>query len=59
MYAYDKNDGLHSAIHRAFRITTGEPIELSYSNRDDLTMTHLSAMQLLQPEPPACTRAYG
>ena len=53
MYAYDpRHDGLHSAIQRAFRITDAEPEELSYGDRDDTGTTHLTDMQLIEPEDP-------
>ena len=53
MHAYGpRNDGLHSAIHRAFRITEAAPTELSFGDSDDTGTTILTDMQLLQPEDP-------
>lgn len=53
MYARGtRADGLHGAIHRAFRITEAEPEELSFGSRDNLTTAHISDMQLIRPEDP-------
>ena len=55
MYArIPQEDGLHGAIHRAFKIMEADSEELSFGDRDDLVTTHIHDLQLLQPEGPRC-----
>ena len=50
MYAHAPGqDGLHSPIHREYRVTTADSHKLSWGDRDDRSSYALSDMQVLHP----------